>query len=103
MDPSPSNPPSDLHDADGRAVESLPMDSKSLPAAGSRAPSALREGWLALGSALAYLVFWRIVSWIHWGDITTIAITTLLSLFLVILFTVRMARALSSIPALLIN
>jgi hypothetical protein len=58
---------------------------------------------MAFGSALAYLAFWRIVTLLPLSGIATIAITTLLYLFLAILFTVRMSRALYSPKAIMVN
>jgi hypothetical protein len=68
---------------------------------GALAPDAAREGRLALGVAGLYLLFWQIVSHLP-GYMTAVVLTTLLSLLLVLLFTVRAARALCSPKALAI-
>jgi hypothetical protein len=65
-------------------------------------PDTAREGRLALGIAGLYLLFWQLVSFIP-GHMTAVVITTLISLLLVLLFTVRAARALCSPKALVVT
>lgn len=62
-----------------------------------------REALFALLTGAAYLLFWALVHRIPSGAMPVLAITTLLSLFLVLLFTVRLARAIRSPQAVALN
>ncbi|MCW3051478.1 MAG: hypothetical protein JWN14_648 [Chthonomonadales bacterium] len=62
-----------------------------------------RDGLLALAVGIVDLLFWPIVRAIPSGSMVLVGITTLISLFLVLLFTVRMARAIRSPRAILLN
>jgi len=62
-----------------------------------------RDGLLALAVGIVDLLFWPVVRAIPSGSMVLVGITTLISLFLVLLFTVRMARALRSPRAILLN
>lgn len=62
-----------------------------------------REGLLALATGVGYLLFWPLVRAISSGSMAVVAITTLLSLLLVLLFTVRLARAIRSPRAIAFN
>jgi hypothetical protein len=67
-----------------------------VPLSADSARSAFKDGRQALGAAVAYLLFWLIVPRIKSSDIGIVLTTTLLSLLLVLYFTVRTARALRS-------
>src|SRR5262245_38679967 len=80
--------------APGEAIPSV--EPRALP------PDTVREGKLALGIAALYLLFWQVVPLLP-GHITAVVITTLISLLLVLLFTVRASRALCSPKALILS
>ncbi len=63
----------------------------------------VREGGIALLTGGLYLVFWPLVRSIPSASLAVVAITTLLSLLLVLHFTVRVARSLRSNSALILN
>lgn len=58
---------------------------------------------LALAVGGVDLLFWPIVRIIPSGSMAVVAVTTLVSLFLVLLFTVRLARAMGSTRAICLN
>lgn len=62
-----------------------------------------RDGWLAIATGVADLLFWPIVRSIPSGAMAVVALTTSISLFLVLLFTVRLARAMGSPRAIALN
>ncbi len=62
-----------------------------------------REGLLALATGTGYLLFWPLVRAIPSGALAIVAATTLISLFLVLLFTVRLARSMRSPRAVGLN
>jgi len=62
-----------------------------------------RDGLLALAVGIVDLLFWPIVRAIPSGSMVLVGITTLISLFLVLLFTVLMARSMRSPRAILLN
>jgi hypothetical protein len=62
-----------------------------------------RDGLLAMAVGIADLLFWPIVRHIPSGSMAVVGLTTLVSLFLVLLFTVRMARAMRSPRAIALN
>ncbi len=61
------------------------------------------EGRRALLAALGYLLFYRLVPYLPFQQVSVIVVTTLLSLGVTLLFTVRCARALRSPRALAIS
>lgn len=62
-----------------------------------------RDGLLALATGAVDLLFWPIVRAIPSGSMVVVALTTFVSLFLILLFTVRMARAMRSPRAIAFN
>ncbi|HLK59155.1 MAG TPA: hypothetical protein VKU00_21515 [Chthonomonadaceae bacterium] len=76
-----------------------PADSHAEPP-GNTSALARKEGLWALGIGLFYLLFWQIVPRIRNDSVVVILTTTLLSLAITLLFTVRTARALRSPLAL---
>ena len=80
----------------------LPEGSAPVPAS---APPCIvgRDGFAALATGAADLLLWPVVGAIHSGALVVLAITTLVSLFLVLLFTVRLARAMRSPRAIGLN
>jgi hypothetical protein len=62
-----------------------------------------REGSVALALAALYLIFWQVALHLPFSGIVPVTVTTLLSLLLTLLFTVRTARGLRSSGALLAN
>ncbi len=65
--------------------------------------SSKKEGWLAVATAGGYLLFWPLVRRIPSASLPIVALTTMLSLLLVLHFTVRIARAIRSPFALGVN
>ena len=96
-EPSPAENPAEVT-SEG-AYPLAPQLPSSSPAAYTP-EFARREGLWALGVGVGYLVFWQIVMRIRSGDVTVVLTTTLLSLAITLLFTVRAARALRSPVAL---
>jgi hypothetical protein len=73
------------------------------PPAPNRPTLVGREGRLAFVTGVGYLLFWPLVRAISSGAMLIVAATTLISLFLVLLFTVRLARAMRSPRAIGLN
>jgi len=85
-----------------------PLEAEEPAAVSSESPTTAsaggnREGWWAAGMALLYLLFYQGTLHIPSEHIGVIWTTTLLALLILLLFTVRVARALRSPQSLAIN
>ena len=96
--------PSEPRDAPSpTALSSGPTAGEPAVPTGSKPALVGRDGRLALVVGAADLLFWPVVRAIPSSSNTVVAITTFVSLFLVLLFTGRMARAMRSPRAVAVN
>lgn len=97
-------PPLETPVASAQTALSPDAPEGNTPAPESAAPVLIgRDGLLALAVGAGYLLFWPLVRAIPSAAIAVVAVTTLLSLFLVLLFTVRLARTMRSPRAIGLN
>lgn|GEM_PF-679979 len=99
-------PPLETHDASFPSQNIAPPDAPGeiSQAPESAAPAFIgRDGLFALAVGGIDLLFWPVVRAIPSGSMVVVALTTLVSLFLILLFTVFMARAMRSSRAVGFN
>ena len=88
--------------SDEAAALYAPLAPDTVPMLPDTAALTTTEGWYALATGFLYLVFVRTTTWLPY-HVSVVVLMTLVSLVLMLVFTVRVARSLVSRPALVIN
>lgn len=88
--------------SDEAAALYAPLAPETSPVPPDPAALTTMEGWYALATGFLYLVFVRSTTWLPY-HVSVVVLMTLVSLVLMLVFTVRVARSLVSRRALAIN
>ena len=88
--------------SDEAAALYAPLDTDVGPTRTDSAALTTMEGWYALATGFLYLMFVRATTWLPF-HVSVVVLMTLVSLVLMLVFTVRVARSIISRRALIIN